>query len=636
MNNVLTVEALFSGKVLHVPDYQRGYSWERDQWKDFIDDLEYLSSGKHHYTGTVVLHEQKESVRDLGGTKHTVFHVVDGQQRLTTIVLLLDCIRRAIRDTNPNLADGIGQNYLEFKDINGQPAFKLKLNSDCHEYFVRNVLADPSGPQGPTIASHQRLRGAHVLLSSYVAGPKSRLGDGYTAWLFALYEKVVSQLMINLYTVEQASEVGVIFETMNNRGKSLSELEKVKNYLLYISSKLDLDDEHDLDGQINSTWAEIFQRLMSSGLTSAADEDRLLRAHWLMACDPSAREWSGIASVKRKFNLKDYHTNHAMLLSDLSTYTAGLKDSVLPFAEAFRPNHSDAFGAFPSERRASVKASADKLRRVGVIAPFLPLLIATRLQFPTDATKYDRLLRMCEIYAFRVYHVGARRADAGQPALFRMGNALRSGEMSLDDVLTLMRQWALAFCPNRTLEQYCDLDSERSWYGTKSIKYVLYEFEEHLAGSHGVNVSWDQISKSDQKKTIEHILPQNPTNTCWLDRFKPGELRRLTHDIGNLCLTEDNSVYGNKCFEQKRGVAGQGRCYANSNLFQERAIAAYSDWTPESLIERRNQIVAWFMDRWHLEDDDISESELTDKEFEEEIDEELQFTVSEEWEPAYI
>ena len=67
----------------------------------------------------------------------------------------------------------------------------------------------------------------------------------------------------------------MIFEVTNDRGKPLSELEKVKNYLLYLANKI--EGQHDLADIINSTWTEIFHRLMSAELVSMEDENRLLR-----------------------------------------------------------------------------------------------------------------------------------------------------------------------------------------------------------------------------------------------------------------------------------------------------------------------------------------------------------------------
>jgi uncharacterized protein with ParB-like and HNH nuclease domain len=138
-------------KSLHVPDYQRGYAWERRQWDELLEDLEFLASGKEHYTG-LVLHKQEEAVRDEGGQKPEIFHIVDGQQRLTTTVLLLDAIRAALSKFQTKLATGVSTSYIRFSDINGQDAFKIRLNSDCHDYFTHNVWAtnlDPKVPKSP-------------------------------------------------------------------------------------------------------------------------------------------------------------------------------------------------------------------------------------------------------------------------------------------------------------------------------------------------------------------------------------------------------------------------------------------------------------------------------------------------------
>lgn len=570
--------------------------------------MEYLSDRKHHYTGTVVLHQQTETVRDEESQSHKVFHVVDGQQRLATVVLLLECIRVRVADFNPTLAAGIRKSYIEFRDLNQQPAYKLRLNADCHDYFVRNILTEPTGPQGPLIASHKRLREAKTHFTKYLDRTADQTPTGFSEWLIRFYEKVVLQLKVSQYIVEQSSEVGVIFEVMNNRGKLLSELEKVKNYLLYLASKLEVDEQHDLADRINAAWTEIFTRLMAYGLNSNDDEDRLLRAHWLMVYDPNAREWVGGASIKAKYNLKRFQGRHTKLLEGLVQYTTSLKDALVAFCEASRPSHSDAFSVFPERARGEVRKGGEKLRRIRVVAPFLPLLIACRLRFPSDDSKYLELLRACEIFAFRVYRVMQKRTDAGQATLFRWGYELYHGKTPFDALLIQIRLLALSHCSNRAVVDDCALDDvENDWYSWPGLKYVLYEYEEHLAGTHGVKVSWDVFDRGDVQRTIEHILPQNADSKYWRERFDRHQRRRLTHDIGNLCLTEDNSVYGNKGFPDKKGQPGQGRCYANSSLLQERELAQYDDWTEESILRRRQKIIDWYLERWHLEDWGIGE-----------------------------
>src|SRR3989304_3025734 len=124
MNNVLTIEEIFSGRLLYVPSYQRGYPWEDRQLSEFLEDLEFLGDDKEHYTGTLVLHkeDQSTSIMDKEGKSYTPCNVVDGQQRLTTVVLLLDAISREIAQIErfKSLAGGIKKNYVFSEDLNGQ------------------------------------------------------------------------------------------------------------------------------------------------------------------------------------------------------------------------------------------------------------------------------------------------------------------------------------------------------------------------------------------------------------------------------------------------------------------------------------------------------------------------------------
>lgn len=101
--------------------------------------------------------------------------------------------------------------------------------------------------------------------------------------------------------VDDDSDVGVIFETLNQRGKELTELEKTKNYLLYLTSLLDDGPRQRLAATINECWRTIFVNLGSAQL-GPSHEDQLLRAHWLATQDPRQREWEKIRSVKKRFH----------------------------------------------------------------------------------------------------------------------------------------------------------------------------------------------------------------------------------------------------------------------------------------------------------------------------------------------
>ncbi len=388
--------------------------------------------------------------------------------------------------------------------------------------------------------------------------------------------------------MESAAEVGVIFEVMNNRGKPLSELEKVKNYLLYAGSTLSVP--HELDDAVNDAWAEIFRQLMAAELTVSSDEDQLLRAHWLTAYDPQPRKWAGSKAIKSRFDIRRYQGEEAKLLSDLLNYTEGLRASCTGYSDTRSPERPDSFASMdPRSTRDKVKRWSGKLIRTNVVAPFLPLLIATRIRFAEDAAKYLELVQFCEIFAFRVYRLLERRADAGQADLFRIGNQLYNHAIDFDEAMRQLRVTLLAFCPDDWFEEALRREGY-NWYHWAGLKYFLYEYEEQLAAKKGAipRISWEEVRRRERADTIEHILPQTPTDAYWLDRFNDEARRLYTHDLGNLCLTKDNASYGNKPFPDKRGAADSRKpSYAESPFFAERELANLPEWNVEQLLNRR-------------------------------------------------
>jgi hypothetical protein len=166
------------------------------------------------------------------------------------------------------------------------------------------------------------------------------------------------------------------------------------------------------------------------------------------------------------------------------------------------------------------------------------------------------------------------------------------------------------------------LGRERQWYRWTGLKYMLYEWEHHLAGKRAVQLDWERVEQRDAAKSIEHILPQTPTKDYWQSQFPdPAERERLTHDLGNLVLTEDNSVYLNRSFPDKRGKLGAlgkdgslSRCYANSPLFQEKRIAELAEWSPDAINSRRREILDLARQRWHVEPPTKAEGVATEDE----------------------
>jgi len=607
---VSTLDQIFSNRVFHIPDYQRGYAWGGKQWDDLTQDLELLPLGRNHFTGTLVLcpgdHGFSE-VRDRKGWLYSVCDIIDGQQRLATLVLLLSAIYVEMRqiDSLQDMADGLREKYLAVRNENQEWLTKLTLNQDCQDYYFSNVLGNnvlglAPGIEGPTIRSHQLLAEARDHFAEYLAQKHVELGIDYTDWLRDLYFKITQHLTLIVYKVDSTTDAGVIFETMNDRGRPLTEIEKVKNYFLYIASKLDLPAEHDLSEQINQTWKHIFEKLMAAGLGTSAHEDRLLRAHWLMAYDPDPRNWKQSRSIKKEFNLRGYQERHPQLLRDLKDYLCTLKSAATAYCDIHCPGHQTAFNDCADDRlRAQIVNVNEKLVRLGTRATFLPLLMAVRLRANDGGETYLKTAELCEKFDFRVYQWLRHYATAGRPRLLRLAHRFFQ-DQDAQRLLYGLAQAVLYYCSNRRFEERFSSETE-NWYTWGGLKYCLYEYEQHLAREQRkpVQVSWQEVW-SVKRDTIEHILPQTPTDAYWQERFTEAQRERWTHDIGNLTLTYDNICLGNKPFPDKRGEASQPCCYASSKLFIEHRLARYQDWSETQIQERREQIKQWALERWHV------------------------------------
>ena len=609
MDNVLTVEQVFAERLLRVPDYQRGYAWETRQLTDFTDDLEILPEGKSHYTGTLILHPvDSPREMDAEGKEYAPVDVVDGQQRLTTIVLFLNAIRSEMQEIGlDTLASGIHKTYISVRGLHGQPLMKLTLNRDANDFWMEQVLADNPGIEGPRIQSHRRLQGAADHFEQYLLEKRQELQDEYQEWLMKLYRRITHQLKVTLYNVTDTSDVGVIFEVMNDRGKPLTELEKVKNFLLYTASKLPTGGEH-LAQLVNTAWRDILENLMRAGLTDY--EDQLLRAHWLMSYEPQARLWYQSKSVKERFSLRTHADDLDRLRDELFEYTRSLQAASLAFCEVMHPQHPDAFQSLSDLKvRAAVRDATEKFRRTRQIAAVLPLVLAARLKFQERPDDLLEVLRVAEKFVFRVYVLMRAPGHSGQTILYRLGHLLYRDQADVASITQEIRREGMRLAPQHRFEDQFVIDATKDWYHWGGIKYLLYEYEEHLAGGREIQISWDQIEQR-KTKTIEHILPQTPDDPYWTERFTEDEIELYTHDLGNLCLTFDNSVYQNYPFPVKRGSVGAVKsdgitpqpCYANSILMQEHRLAVFDDWTPTTVVERRNEMVSWALQRWYLEE----------------------------------
>lgn len=613
----VSLQTAVSDKLLMVPDYQRPYAWDESQLDDLWEDLDVLGPHGRHYTGTLVLLPNGQTpLRTAFGQTLKPTDVVDGQQRLITCLILVDRIRRAFGplatrgvEDSASTIDHLRETYGLVK-VQGVQRPRLQLGDELNSYWTDTILGDHQPSLSRPTTGHERLKGA----AGYFDQQLVALFDGASdadanTVLHDLLTRVTDGLKFLVYEVDSAAEVGVIFETLNGRGKPLSELEKIKNYLLYIVRSLSADRAAELSALINDAWSGIFSDL--AGL--AIDEDRLLRAHWLATQRPDPRTWQGATSLKDLFSRKKYVHHHDRLdiservdgasLDDphglnIEDYVRSLRLCALFVKETWDPGA--AFSNF-STHAETARANSAALRRSRNVANFQPLLFACRLAHPNDGKAYASLVRACEAYAARVYTITQRRANAGQSSLYSLAHRLASEHLSVDQAIREVGDLAWSYADDDKVR--AALGVTENWYGRRGHKYFLYEYELSLlpVGAHAPDYS--DFVGTRYTQTTEHILPQNPDwdRDDWSDYIDRDQHTLLKHSLGNLVLTHDNSSYSNKGFSAKKGAPGQGApCYATSALAQEREIAEHVSWGRADMERRLEKLRSFALKRWPL------------------------------------
>lgn len=593
--NKKTLISLFAESLFQIPDYQRGYAWEEKQWKDFIQDIDALvdEGMTSHYTGTVVVYAGRNAeIRPYGTKRLMVVDVVDGQQRLTTSCLYLgEIIRALIRNGELDYTNDISE------CLYSGAVCKLTLNNDTGGIFYDLLKAGRPNTAAQT-PQGKRLIAACTRFHEHLNEQLTRLGAGGVAYLKELYYAITQKLHFTFYTIEEECEIGMTFELMNSRGKGLSVLELLKNYLMHWVSRNESDalERSTLTNLINKNWKDTYTNLGSC----AGNEDQCLRIAWTLYCSHTPANWIGYDGFKGD----DY--------IPLRTFTKRTKPDTKAFINSFADGLAEISRYYASitSPTAMNTVSQDelqwltKIHHTGNIANFLPLMVAARKHregLSISEADYIALLKALESFAYRVFLYNGRRSNAGKSSFHRWGYEIFTQAKTLREVTAAVHDLTRYYA---TEESFTGENANPSnWYGTRHrLRYTLFEYELHLLATEGQgkqpNLTWEQLNDS----TIEHILPQTPEeNSLWKASWSPDEFKACVHDIGNLVLTQDNSSYRNFEFSRKKGMPGQGPSYSNSDIRQERKISSFPDWTPKEFTERRSELVMWINDRWKTE-----------------------------------
>lgn len=609
-----TLSNILEGKIFKIPDYQRGYAWEEEQLNDFVQDIDALIDDdiNSHYTGTIVIYQPTTKPIEHYGTKRLeVVDIVDGQQRLTTCSLYISVILNQL----------IQKGFEDFRaDIpiylySGTKS-RIRLNNDT-EHFFFDLISKGSTNVNANTRHQQRLLDAYGYLNNHVASQTKIRNTNSTEYLEHLLDAITRKLNFSFYPIEVESEIGMTFELMNSRGKDLSSLELLKNYLMYwvYRNISKANEKEDLTSLVNKSWKEVYINIANCN----GSETQCLRIGWTLYQSHSPKSWDSYTGFKkdnviplRDFSKKNKNDTQNFII----TFTSGLAEISKHYCDIINPPKTSEI--FEESKWLF------KIKNAGNIASYLPLMVASRkgvVDGYISSATYISLLQALELFSYRVFLWEGKRSNTGLSKFYKWADDVFSKNHSLETVIDLILG-TINWYSNESRFRKEIHEEPYDWYHSRRLlKYTLYEYELWLLTSEGKGahpkLAWKDLSDA----TLEHILPQNPKDDShWKQSWSGVETKKYLHDISNLVLTKDNSHYLNFDFDRKKGSAGFGHCYSNSDIRQERKIAEFNEWTPSSCAKRREAMVLWIIERWGIDEHFELPIEVLELEDEEEID----------------
>jgi len=217
-NGERTIFDLFSGeKHFLIPKYQRAYAWEDKQRNDFLEDIRNQREDKQYFLGTILFQDNKE-IHD----GFAQIYIVDGQQRMTIIIIFMRVLLTLLetKDKSKDYAREI-RRYLKDKDV-----YKLEIMYMDNEFFKTYIIDDnPFEHSLFRTPSQKRL----YFTKEFFYSELNKLEVD----TLRSYMKKIEMSRVLTYSVNDTAEATLIFETTNDRGKALTNLEKTKSFLMH-------------------------------------------------------------------------------------------------------------------------------------------------------------------------------------------------------------------------------------------------------------------------------------------------------------------------------------------------------------------------------------------------------------------
>lgn len=565
MSSQQSLNQFFTRKILEVPKYQRSYAWEKQNIRELFEDIqEAYETQSNHYLGTVVLAKTVE--RD-------VYNIVDGQQRVTTILMFIN----AIIDVLPDEGDKDYYNRLYIKSGNQYKLTPLERDSS---FFKKIIDGDLSVT--PHSKSQRYLLDANAEIANLIETVANPLE----------FLKAIEDLYILEFIENNESDAIRIFQTVNDRGKELSRMDKMKSLLFYFSNKY-LNEKY--DDKINAAFGEIFELYDEIKLTAEMQkinivnaktftEDDLLRQHYICfseeGYDPTAQQV--MDQVKKTLVSLRKHEE----ISQLDDFIIAYIDNLLDYIRAFRTVISK---TAKNERYFKIFSI------LGLSAVYYPVIAQLEHKGVLESllpSKNISVIEMIEIIDVRVFKV---RDYAGKKHVAEFAYGLNHENWTLHELEDHL-SWFNSF--EISDDRFKDYLSSYNYYKQSGLLRLLFiDLCERLSQKEYTLADLQNIL--NDVPTIEHILSQTPKFKPKSVGFKNEEdFEEYKNLIGNLTLLERkiNSSIKNSDLSDKVNGYSQSQFKVTQKLAT--SLSQSKSFKKKDLEDRSKLLVEDFAIRW--------------------------------------
>jgi uncharacterized protein with ParB-like and HNH nuclease domain len=531
-----------------VPLFQRPYSWKKTEWQSLWNDLVELCEADNprpHFMGSIVT-IPTTSVPE-GISKYLL---IDGQQRLTTVFILLAALRDTAKQSENELAEEINNTILVNPYKKGLDCYKLQPTqidrAAFHQIINSESQVDESG------------------ISECYRFFEKKIGQS-TLELQRIKKVICSNLSIVSVVLSADDDPYLVFESLNAKGRALTQADLIRNYFFM---RIHSDSQESVYGQY---WQPM-QDLLDDSLTE------FIR-HYLTRTGVEVKQDQIYFEIKARITNKDA----LPYLKDLFTFAKY-------YSRFLDPNQ---------EPHETVRKYLYRLKRleVATVYPFLLNCYDDWMKDRITEKEFVSVLQILENFILRRFVCNIQTRGLNRIFSLLYSQVSKSTDLASDNFVERLKLTLQNRDYPKDAQFRARLADVKLYGGNRSekCKLILESIEESF--EHKEQVSFDKL-------TIEHIMPQT-LNEAW--KTKLGEEWAVTHELfrhtlGNLTLTAYNSELSNDAFEQKK------HHFENSNLELNKYLKSRTSWGREDIEERSEYIAGIALKIWSCFGDESAQN----------------------------